>query len=171
MRRFNRWNFLQTFVESENLAIMLMVVRKLYPEYYGTLSRYANDFIDYPLNMLICRKELFDEYAEWLFSILFQCEKYVKNSPYTRARRLYGYLAEFLMPVFFMYHGYKMTAVPYHCIGEQGNRGGLSLSQNLGRLVLKRLLYAKDQKRKVGIDYSVAAGLQGDGIEILEKMI
>ena len=91
-RHYNRWNFLKTFVSAEDLAIMQMVVMKLYPEYYATMTSYANDYLDYPFNMMICHRELFCKYAEWIFSILFECEKYVKLSPYSRARRIYGYI-------------------------------------------------------------------------------
>lgn len=167
-RRYTRWTFLQTFVCSEDLAILQMLVRKIYPEYYNTLSRYAYDFVDYPLNMFICQKELFDKYAEWLFSILFECEKYVRTSSYSRARRLYGYLGEFLMPIYFIHNGVKMRMAQYHCVGETGNRGGLSLSQKIGRFVLRNSFYIKDRNKILGVDYSVAAGLQNDGISILE---
>lgn len=166
-RRYTRWNFLQTFVSSEDLAIMQMVVRKIYPDYYKTLSGYAYDFVDYPLNMFICKKDLFDKYAEWLFAILFECEKHVRLSSYTRARRLYGYLGEFLMPVYFIHNGCQMKAIGYHCVGEKGTRGGLSLFQKTARWVLRNVFYIKDKNRKLGIDYSVAAGLQNDGISIL----
>ena len=162
-RHYNRWNFLKTFVGSEDLAIMQMVVKKLYPDYYATLSRYANDYIDYPLNMLLCRKTLFDQYAEWIFSILFECEKYVKPSSYSRARRLYGYLSEFLLPVFFMHNGFKIKPMPFYRSDSDDTVGGLNGRRKLIRYVLKRI-YFRYQTLPVEIDYSVKAGLKADGI-------
>lgn len=163
-RGHNRWNFLKTFVCSEDLAIMQKVIRKIYPEYYSTLSRYGNDYMDYPLNMFICKKSLFDEYANWLFSILFECEKYVRLSSYSRARRIYGYLSEFLMPVYFIKHGYKMKSVPYYRIEDHTNVWSMPLQRKIKRHALK-LIYSRDNK-EIGIDVSVEVGLKNDGINI-----
>ena len=56
-------------------------------------------------NMLITRKEIFDEYCSWLFPILFEAEKRIDISSYdTFQGRLFGYLSERLIRVFFMNH-------------------------------------------------------------------
>jgi hypothetical protein len=166
LRRYSRWEFFKTFVSSEDIAIMQKVILKLYPAYYKTMSQYGFDFIDYPLNMFICRREVFEKYAEWVFSILFECEKYVKLSPYSRQQRLYGYLAEFLMPVFFMYNGYKMKALRYYKTEGNSIEGGLSLHHKAMRFVLRNLVYFQDKKNTLSIDYSVEAGLNSDNIII-----
>lgn len=165
LRSNNRWNFLKTFVCSEDLAIMQMVIKKLYPEYYRTMSRYGYDYIDYPLNMFICKRELFDEYAKWLFSILFECEKYVRLSPYSRARRLYGYLSEFLMPVFFMKNGYYIASVPYYRMEDKINVGVMPFKWKLKHYALKAL-YSRENKDDMECDVSVILGLKNDGIII-----
>lgn len=165
-RHYNRWNWLKTFVGSEDLAIMQMVVKRLYPDYYDTMSRYANDYVDYPMNLLLCRKELFDKYAEWIFSILFECEKYVKLSSYSRARRLYGYLAEFLMPVYFMHNGYRLKPIPCLRLESNSRIGGINLRQRIIRSVLRNVVYYRFRSMPLQIDYSVEAGLKSDGIVI-----
>lgn len=164
-RHYNRWNWLKTYVGSEDLAIMQMVVNKLYPEYYATMSHYANEYVDYPLNMFLCSRELFDKYAEWIFSILFECEKHVKLSPYSRARRLYGYLAEFLMPVFFMHNGYKIKPIKFYRKDFNDTIGGLNRRQCVIRKLLKKVYY-RYQTMPLEIDYSISAGLKADGISI-----
>lgn len=166
LRRYTRWEYFKTFVCSEDLAIMQKVMQKYYPEYYKTLSLSGFDYIDYPLNMLICRKKLFDQYAEWVFSILFECEKYVKPSPYTRQRRLYGYLAELLMPVYFMYNGYKMKPVKYYKTESNRIEGGLSLHHKVMRFVLRNLIYFQDKTNILQVDSSIDAGLRSDDIII-----
>lgn len=97
-------NEIRQFVSLENLTIFLMVLKKLYPEYEQTTLNYMWGTEWHPKNMLICRKELFDSYAEWMFSILFECEKYIKLSPYSRERRVYGYFSEFFMPVYMIHN-------------------------------------------------------------------
>lgn len=165
-RRYNRWNFLKTYVCSEDLAIMQKVIMKLYPEYYKTMSQYGFDFIDYPLNMFVCKRDLFDKYAEWVFSILFECEKYVKPSPYSRQRRLYGYLAEFLMPLYFIHNGYKIKALHYKRIDNVTYGGGLRPQEKLIRYVLRNFVLFRDKRNEIEIDYSIDAGLISDNIII-----
>ena len=164
-RHYNRWNWLKTFIGSEDLAIMQMVIKKIHPDYYATMTRYANDYVDYPLNMFLCRRELFSKYAEWIFSILFECEKYVKLSSYSRASRLYGYLSEFLMPVFFLHNGYKIKAISYYRKDTNDYVGGVNYRQSFIRKVLKKI-YFRYQNLPLEIDYSVEAGLKNDGIVI-----
>lgn len=60
----------------------------------------------YPTNILICKKELFDEYSEWLFSILFEVEKRIHSQVLTRnsyQQRVYGFLSERMMNIFISY--------------------------------------------------------------------
>ena len=91
-------------VGAENFTILLMVLKKLYPDYEKTMIRYLRGNVFYPKNMFVCKKALFDKYAEWLFDILFECEKHIKLSPYTRAKRSLAYMGEFLLSVYIMHN-------------------------------------------------------------------
>lgn len=165
LRDFGRWNTLKTFVAGEDLAIMLSVVKRLYPDYYQTLSEYAYGYIDYPLNMFVCKKKIFDEYAKWIFDILFECEKQIKLSPYSRARRVYGYLSEFLLPVFFIQHNYKIKTLRYTT--ESGNiMGGISKSGLLKMKIIDFIMWRNRKKPPLNINYSIKAGLETDHIII-----
>lgn len=106
---------------SDDLAIMLQVVHKLYPEFDSIIDKALLDVKHYPFNMLICSKKLYDEYASWLFSILFECEKYVKLSPYSRGRRVFGYMAEFLTPLFFIQKKNKIKTIDTLFKTEKGD--------------------------------------------------
>lgn len=164
MRSHNRWTFLTTYVCAEDLAIMQKVVQKLYPDYYTTLSQYGFNYIDYPFNMFICRRELFEKYAEWIFSILFECEKYIKPSPYSRARRVYGYLAEFLTPIFFIHNGFKIKPLHYYRKEWGVKMGGLSIMQKMKMRILRNLVYFREKHNIIDIDSAVELGLKKDGI-------
>lgn len=162
MYRRWRYEFLKTFVCGEDLAIMLYSIKKLYPEYLDTISKYADGYIDYPLNMLICKKKLFDEYAKWIFNILFECEKYIKPSPYSRARRVYGYLSEFLMPTFFIHNKCKITSMRYVTDGFSP-QGGISRKFLLKKKLSDKFLGINENSR-LYFDYSIKAGLEADNI-------
>lgn len=164
---YNRWNYLKNFVSNDDLAILQMIVKKLYPDYYITMSRYANDYIDHAFNMLVCRFEVFDKYMKWLFDILFECEKYMKlkYSPYSRARRIYGYLSEFLMPVWFIHHGLRIKDVP--CLNTETQQliCQINWRQRLTRIILKKI-YFRYQNTPLEIERSIATGLKADGIDV-----
>ena len=92
----------------EDATIFFKVIMKLYPDYEEDLINYLYDCKFVPYNMIVCRKELFNKFAEWQFSILFECEKYIKLSGYSRLRRIYGYFSEYLLPLYFIHNSYKI---------------------------------------------------------------
>ena len=51
-------------------------------------------------NMFYCKKELMNEYCQWLFEILFDFEKKIDITEWSaQQQRVYGFIAEFLMNV------------------------------------------------------------------------
>jgi len=158
-----RYETLKSYVCSEDIAIMLCAVKKHFPEYVRTIEKYADGYIDYPLNMFVCKKELFDQYAEWLFTILFECEKHIKLSPYSRARRVYGYLAEFLMPTYFLHHQCNIKPMKYTHLDEGVVYGGISKNKLIRRKIYDKIL-GKSPNPRLYVDYSIRAGLEADGI-------
>ena len=109
------------FMGAENMTILWLVMRRRCPEYVETLEKICDGVKFHPFNMLLCRKSLFDEYAEWMFSILGECEKMVKPSPYTNGRRALAYMAELLTGVYFIYRGLRIKTAPYYKI-ENGQK-------------------------------------------------
>ena len=164
LREHNRLNFLKNFMSGEDIMIFVKILNKIYPDYYKTLIRYSNDFVDYPLNMFICKKNIFDKYAQWIFTILFECEKYIKLSPYSRGRRVFGYIAEFLMPIYFIHNKYKIHNQPFY-LSEQKNTKGFSLKQKLACYIL-RLVYYSRLNSDFRYDKGIEFGLRNDGINI-----
>ena len=64
------YSYFAKFVGAENMTILSMVMKKHCPDYYDTLETICDGVKFHPFNMFLCRKSLFDEYAEWIFSIL-----------------------------------------------------------------------------------------------------
>lgn len=87
-------------------------IRKLYPEYYDAFERLVHGNGTYFGNMMVCSKALYDEYAEWLFTIFDEVEKYVKADTYDDYhKRVYGFISEFLLYVWTEVKGLKV----YEC--------------------------------------------------------
>lgn len=112
------YSYFAKFMGAENMTILWMAMKKLYPEYVETLESVCDGVMFYPFNMLLCKKGLFDKYAEWIFSVLGECEKYVKPSPYTNGRRALAYMAELLTGVYFIHRGMRIKSVPYYRIED-----------------------------------------------------
>lgn len=163
------------FVGGENMTIASQVIKKLCPEYYESLIRLGDDVKYHPYNMLICKKEIYNRYAEWIFPILMECEKYIKPSPYSNANRVIGYIAEMITQLFFIHNKLKIKSVPYIAIDDNGNEKLIKQSYvGYVRLCIQELLLNTLYKRKKVVDSkykftnpAFLVGLKKDGIEIL----
>ena len=68
------------------------------PDYLDNFNRVANRTWAHMFNTFIMRKDLADEFCEWMFPILFELEKRVDYSEYNVFEsRFCGYIAEFLL--------------------------------------------------------------------------
>jgi len=152
-------------LDMEDEVIFLKVFKKLYPEYEQTLIDYLYGFKDYAYNMFVMKWELFDEYCQFLFSILFECERLMKPMAYTCSSRRLGYIAEYLLPIFCLHHHLRIrteNVVPY--VGEKGVNSK-NLKQELKIELLKRI-YGKHKPKCIEdmCMQSVLVGLKNDGI-------
>ena len=95
-------------------------LRRLYPEYYSDYERLVNQNLTYFGNMMISRRSLFDDYCSWLFDILFETERHVDMTGYDGyAKRLYGFLSEFLLYVWVQHNALDVHECDVAVIGEK----------------------------------------------------
>lgn len=148
----------------EDFYIFIFTLLKLYPDYQKTVYDYLFNNRVIPYNMFLCRKKLFDKYATWLFSILFEAEKLVKPSGYTRMRRVFGYYGEAFLPIYMIHNHYKIffddiVSMP----GNNPQRASwikeylLDIKFKIKKLGRKCILMPND---------AVKVGFKNDGIEI-----
>ena len=83
---------------------MLRAIEKLQPEYLDVAQRLQNGVFYYAYNMFIARKEILNDYCEWLFPILSYCEEKCGRKEDAYQNRYIGFLAERLMSIYFLYH-------------------------------------------------------------------
>lgn len=148
----------------EDFTIFYKCINNLYPQYSQTLYKILNSNSFSPYNMFLMHKTEFNRFAEWQFSILFEMEKYVRLSGYSRARRLYGYLSEILLTVYIKHNGLKVKyddVVPM--IGDKPKKMRFIGIKNC----LKTLLF---KMFRTSIDYTihpaVLIGFKNDGINL-----
>lgn len=93
-----------------DISVLEKIILKLYPDYRSSLEYVFYHKQDVPQrNMFIMKKEFFDKYCDFLFSILFQVEKYIKLSPYKHFQRVFGYMGEILLPLFCYHNNLKIN--------------------------------------------------------------
>lgn len=76
------------------------IIQEKYPEYSNAFKTVMGRTKLYILNMFVMKKELFDEYCQWLFDIEFELENRIDISNYDAYNaRIYGFLSERLFNV------------------------------------------------------------------------
>lgn len=96
------------------------VIEELYPEDYPVYEKLVHEKHTYFGNMLIARKEVYDEYMEWLFSILQTLEKWIvieEDDSYHR--RIFGFISEFLLLVWVTCRKKKVYECMVGMLGEK----------------------------------------------------
>lgn len=91
---YNHAHYKKDLDETEN------IIKELYPEYSIAFNKVMNRTWAHMFNMFVMRKNYFDEYCEWLFTILFELEKRIDISNYTTMEaRVFGFISELLLDV------------------------------------------------------------------------
>lgn len=164
--RYNEMKMARTLTMEDEI-IFLKVFKRLYPEYEQELIDYLYGFKDYPYNMFVMKWNTFDEYCNFLFSILFECECLMNPMPYTCSNRRLGYISEYILPIFCLHHHLRIRTEPVvSFLGEKGDA-----SKNKKQKIKIRLLQKIYDKHKPKCIedmcmQSVLIGLKNDGIII-----
>lgn len=94
---------------AEGLSVLEEVLRESSAEYAEAFNRVMAGRSGHMFNMCIMRKDIFRHYCSWLFPILEETERRLDLSGYSASEaRVFGYLSEFLIDVFF-----SVNPVPY----------------------------------------------------------
>lgn len=102
----------EEFHNKEDLALLRTIMEEKYPQYVRSFDCAMSKCFLFSFNMLICKKELFDQYCTWLFDILAECERRTDLTGYdTYQKRIFGFLSERLLMVYLLYHNLKISEV------------------------------------------------------------
>ena len=102
----------QHYVEDHkkrDIELAQNIINSKYPEYNISFNQVMNSKYEYGFNMMITRKDILDEYSQWLFDILFDLENKIDISKYDEyQKRIYGFLSERLFNVWLKYKKYNV---------------------------------------------------------------
>lgn len=101
------------YVSEEDYEVFIKCLRDSYGslESWNDIEKALDNQYVYNYNMLIARREIFDEYCRFVFPVLFEMEKYYEGLGIKRNDRYLGYFGEILSSVFFI-----MNAEKYHTV-------------------------------------------------------
>ena len=70
------------------------------------------------LNMFVMKREIFNEYCQWLFSFLIEAAEKIEVEKYDAySKRVIGFFAERMLTVWLTMHPYKMKELPVLLLG------------------------------------------------------
>ncbi len=97
------------------------VIEELYPEYSENFKRLVQENETYFGNIIVTSHELFNEYAEWLFTIFFEVARRIDldTDEDEYHRRVFGFISEFLLLVFVTTRKLKVCECKVGMIGEK----------------------------------------------------
>lgn len=97
----------------KDLVITREVLRELCPAYVAAFDATMKRRSGHRFNMMIMRRERFEQYCDWLFPILFELEKRIDISDYDAYnRRVFGFIGERLLDVWVETVGLDYAEIP-----------------------------------------------------------
>ena len=149
----------------EDIALFHLYMNKLYNNDLAVYHNYylKRNWIN-PANMFICAKDLFNDFCAWQFGIFNDLFTIIPKSPYSRERRLMGYLGESLLPFYAFLKGLKIKEIPI--VAMIGDKDEYNKHKYLHE-VKNKLLFTKGEKN-YNVPEDIINGLKNDGL--LQKL-
>lgn len=154
---------LQVFTSMEDFYIFYKCLIKHSTGFESDITAFLSDDEFTPYNMFVMSKDNFDKFAEWQFAIFSDVESLIRFSPYTRGKRVMGYLSEGLLSLYCKLHNLKVhyeSVVPM--VGDHSNK----IPFKRLRQKFRKLRYNFLSPESTLEDPAVILGLKNDGIKL-----
>lgn len=99
------------YINESDWEAMCCALKETAPAYYEKFREIFSGPYFYNYNMLIARKEVYDDYCSFIFSVLERTEELTFPKGWERADRFAGYLGENLTTLYFMANRDKLKMV------------------------------------------------------------
>ena len=100
-------------VRPKDFQSLRNVIETYYNDYLQIFDEVFEGKKTYICNMFVTKKEKWDTYYEWLFSVFDKLEPFIDMTGYdNRELRLYGYLSERLFTIYVLKNNFKIKSFP-----------------------------------------------------------
>ena len=172
MKRINksrcfRIDDLSRMTSQEDTYLFFDSVLSIHPDCKEALLRYIYNSTEYFFySMFIMKRELFDEYCNFIFPVLFDLEKRIKPHGYSRQQRALGYFGETSLGLFIYYKNLKVKEVEISGTDELTDSKAKIIFRNF-RNWINRLLEAPISiPTDIIVPEFIKIGLKNDNIEL-----
>lgn len=98
---------------NQALQLVFNAIIKWQPDYVECFTEVMNGYAFFPCNMFITKRDVFDRYCEWLFSIIIPAAEAFDESPYDEySKRAIGFFAERLLTVWLYGNNFSIKELP-----------------------------------------------------------
>ena len=105
---------------SNDLDTARAVLAENDPEYVPAFDAVMNQTSGHRFNMFVMRRDLLNQYCEWLFQVLFEMEKRLDISTYSaNDARVFGFVGERLLDVWIQKNDFSYSDLPYVFLDKQ----------------------------------------------------
>ena len=116
------------------------ILKEKYPQYLAVWDTSMKKTIGHRFNMFVMKKELFDQYCEWLFDVLFELENRLDISTYDKNdSRVFGFVSERLLDVWIETNHYSYKDTSYVFMENQNwfVKGGNFIKRKISKPIEK----------------------------------
>lgn len=106
---------MKRYVNEKDLKVLAETIAQVCPEYSGKFEEMCEQKLFYNYNMLIAKRNIFDDYAKYMFKVLEVAEKRCLNNGQLRNDRYAGYMGEILTSLYIYANRkcYKVVHAPW----------------------------------------------------------
>lgn len=97
------WQYSRYLCE-QDMQIVWQVLNECSPDYYEAARYIFKGNYLYNYNMLVARREIFQDYCQWLFPLLQEIKKRCERYQIVRKERYIGRIGEVLTSLYFLYN-------------------------------------------------------------------
>ncbi|MCI7791069.1 MAG: DUF4422 domain-containing protein [Lachnospiraceae bacterium] len=92
-------------------------IKKYQPDYLEAFDEVMHGHKVFLCNMFVTRRDILNEYCEWLFSFLIEAAESIDVSQYDNySKRVIGFLAERMMTVWLLKHNFRIKELPFDIV-------------------------------------------------------
>lgn len=126
--------------QDKHWQIIYQIIKEKYPDYMNAFEKVIYSKEQVWFNMYVAKKELSDQYCEWLFGVLKEYDNYIENVyKEERIPRVDGFLSELLILVW-VRKNIKEEDIKYLDVKNTEANKRLNYNTNFANKVLHRLI-------------------------------